>query len=348
MTGTLNYKGKKVLITGHTGFKGTWLATWLEELGATVYGYSLDIPSQPSMYEILNSNIYYKSDIRNLKCLEDTFEKIKPDIVFHLAAQPIVRKSYTDSRFTIETNVMGTYNVLECINNFDSVKNAVIITSDKCYKHGGLVNKRFKETDELGGNDIYSASKACAEIITESFSTSFFNSRDIIINTARAGNIIGGGDWGLDRLIPDCVKAISMSKDIIIRNPKHTRPFQYVLEPLYGYLLLGSLTNKYNRYNRSWNFGPINSWSVKHIVQIVIEKWGNGNYKIENKNEIFEDIVLNLNSCQAREYLSWYNIYNIDTAIEKTINWYKAYYNNKDMYEYTINEIRDYSKARNL
>jgi len=258
------YNGKRVLVTGHTGFKGGWLSLWLKELGAEVIGYSLDPPTKPSFFEAVdlkNKLIHIIGDVRDEKHLLSVFTKYQPEFVFHLAAQSLVRRSYKEPRLTYETNIMGTINVLETVRKTNSVKACIIITTDKCYENKEWVYG-YRENDPMGGYDPYSSSKACAELVVSAYRNSFFNPKDygkihnIALSSVRAGNVIGGGDWGKDRIITDCVKTLFENKTINIYNPQATRPWQYVLEPLSGYLLLGSKMYKDGRkYSSAWNFG---------------------------------------------------------------------------------------------
>ena len=254
------YKGKRVLITGHTGFKGSWLCSWLLDLGATIAGYSVDVPTEPSHFQALGLSDrieHFQGDVRNKSSLKKTIGKFCPDIIFHLAAQSLVRKSYEDPVLTFETNSLGTLNLLDCLRDQPSVIATVIITSDKCYENVEWL-WGYRENDRLGGKDPYSSSKACAELITKVYMESFFKEKGPNIATTRAGNVIGGGDWAIDRLVPDCVRAWSKKEEVVIRNPKATRPWQHVLEPLSGYLAVGQKLLQGNSAvrNQSYNFGP--------------------------------------------------------------------------------------------
>jgi len=354
------YNGKRVLVTGHTGFKGGWLSLWLKELGAEVIGYSLDPPTKPSFFEAVDLKNKLKhiiGDVRDEKHLLSVFEKYQPEFVFHLAAQSLVRFSYKKPRLTYETNVMGTVNILEATRKSKSVRAAVIITSDKCYENKEWIYG-YRENDSVGGYDPYSSSKGCAELVVSAYRRSFLNpinqnNHKIAIASARAGNVIGGGDWGEDRLIPDCVKTLSQNKIINIRNPKATRPWQYVLEPLSGYLLLGSKMHKDGkRYGSAWNFGPNDNdiITVEEIVKSVIKNWGNGDYKVDTSNQPHEAGLLKLDTSKARIFLGWKPVYNIYETIKRTINWYKYFYNGikKDkLYKIAVNEIWDYIKYPN-
>mgnify|MGYP001112907835 CR=1 FL=1 len=352
------YKNKKVLVTGHTGFKGSWLSLWLLKLGANVIGYSLEPPTQPNLFDSIklkNKITHILGDLRDENHLFNVFEKYKPEFVFHLAAQPLVRLSYTEPKLTYETNIIGTINVLEAVRKTDSVRVCVVITTDKCYENKEWVYG-YRETDPMGGYDPYSSSKACAELIVSAYRNSFFNPKDydkihnIALSSVRAGNVIGGGDWGEDRLIPDCVKTLSKNKIINIRNPQATRPWQYVLEPLSGYLLLGSKMYKDGkRYSSAWNFGPNDNdiITVEEIVKSVIKKWGNGDYKVNMSSQPHEASLLKLDTSKARTFLGWKPVYNVCEAIKRTINWYKYFYKSvgkEKLYKITVNDISDYIK----
>lgn len=345
------YKGKKILITGHTGFKGSWLSIWLEKLGAKVIGYSLEPSTNPSVFEICRLDekvINIIGDVRDYSKLVKVFEEYKPEIVFHLAAQPLVRASYKYPRETYETNVMGTVNLLEAAKNTDSVKAVIVITTDKCYENKEWVYG-YRENDPMGGYDPYSSSKGCAELAVSSYRNSFYNERRIALASARAGNVIGGGDWAEDRLIPDFVRSISQNKAIAIRNPLASRPWQYVLEPLSGYLWLGALMLKNKeKYNSAWNFGPKDTdiLSVKEILNIAIKSWGKGMLEVDESHNYHEANLLKLDISKAKSYLKWSPVYDVNKAVDNTINWYKIYYENKDenMYEYTLKQIHEYEK----
>lgn len=348
------YRGKRVLVTGHTGFKGSWLTTWLLELGANVVGYSLNVPSEPSNFEVLNLKNkikHVKGDVRDLKSLKLVFDKYSPDIVFHLAAQAITRLSYALPQETFFTNLGGTVNVLECIRGARSVKAAVIITSDKCYQNVEWI-WGYRENDRLGGEDPYSASKGCAEIAFHSYVKSFFSkSNSPKISTTRAGNVIGGGDWAVDRIVPDCVRAFSQKKKLEIRNPKATRPWQHVLEPLSGYLWLGAnlLQNKNDLAGESFNFGPKSdvNRSVEELVRYFAELWDGGKWYVPHTSNIDkkEAILLKLNCDKASQYLNWHAVLSFEETVKMTANWYKAFYSNqKDMYGFTVSQIKEYTQ----
>jgi len=350
------YIGKKVLVTGNTGFKGSWLCTWLLSLGADVYGISKNIPTKPSMFEELGlagKMTHFTEDIRNYKQINEIFNKIAPDFLFHLAAQPIVSLSYREPLDTISSNVMGTANILEVLRNYNKPCTAVIITSDKCYDNVEWV-WGYKETDTLGGKDIYSGSKGGAEIIFKSYFHSFFKNAGcpVRVATARAGNVIGGGDWALDRIIPDCMRSWSEGKIVEIRSPKATRPWQHVLEPLSGYLQLGqSLYNNRELTGESFNFGPQAEYS--HTVQDILEhmsvRWHFDDpkkaYKITDDVKFHEAGLLKLNCDKALAIFKWLPTLDYKTLLEYTSDWYYEYYKNKsDMYAYTQNQINSYEQ----
>ena len=311
------YRGKTVLVTGHTGFVGSWLCLWLKRLGACVVGYALGPPSEPSLFEAaeIGSKIdeHIVGDVRDDQKLLWAFHQHNPEIVFHLAAQPLVRLSYVEPRLTFETNVLGTLNVLESIRAARRVRTCIIVTSDKCYENEGWVYG-YRETDALGGYDPYSASKACAELVTASCRRSFFDEQlqsegsRATISTVRAGNIIGGGDWGQDRLLPDCVRALSRGQTIALRSPKAIRPWQFVLDPLSGYLWLGALMYTYpSEYAGAWNFGPDQhaGITVEQIVQMFLEQWGQGKYEVRRTDKLHEARVLRLDTSKANSLMAW-------------------------------------------
>jgi CDP-glucose 4,6-dehydratase len=353
------YSGKTVLVTGHTGFKGSWLCTWLLELGAKVVGYSLDPPTNPNMYNALNLNDKVTSvfgDVKDAKQVDATFKRYKPEIVFHLAAQPIVRRSFKEPQLTFETNVMGTVNVLDAVRKTPCSKRVIVVTSDKCYENIET-NDGYKETDRLGGKDPYSSSKACAELVVSAYRQSFFKAEEqhqAAIASVRAGNVIGGGDWGEDRLVPDCIRALQAGKEIIIRNPASIRPWQHVLEPLSGYLLLGTkLKEDRGVYATSWNFGPSekDGITVEEIVKSIIAQWGQGNYQIDSLSKGPKEAhMLKLNCVNAFELLGWNPVFSIKEAIGYTIAWYKGHLFNKnprEMYAFTVKQISEYMARGN-
>lgn len=350
------YRNKKVLVTGHTGFKGSWLSLWLKMLGAEIIGYSIDPPSIPSFFEIIGLEeelIHIYGDVRNFEYLQQIFHKNKPDIVFHLAAQPLVRVSYNEPRQTYETNVMGTVNVLEAARHTESVRAIINITSDKCYENREWV-WGYRENDPMGGDDPYSSSKGCAELVATAYLRSFFSPETygkrhhIALASARAGNVIGGGDWGTDRLVPDCIRSLTQDEPIIIRYPKATRPWQHVLEPLSGYLLLGArLWEQGARFSGSWNFGPTDDeeWSVEDVVKESIRLWGNGRYNVQSQGILHEASQLRLDCSKARIELGWNSKYSVRQTLGKTISWYKEFCNGSDRKElkaFTERQIGEY------
>jgi CDP-glucose 4,6-dehydratase len=350
------FYGKNVLITGHTGFKGGWLTLWLESLGAKIIGYSLDPPTDPSFFQ--ETGLKYlitdvRGDILHQNKVFGVVDKFHPDFIFHLAAQPLVRTSYKNPRETFNTNVMGTVNILEAIRLSQYPTTCVCITSDKCYENREWIYA-YRENDSLGGYDPYSASKGAAEIAIASYRNSFFNSekRDPIcsVSSARAGNIIGGGDWAGDRLVPDCVRSLAKGDTIKIRNPKAIRPWQFVLDPLFGYLLL-ALKMKENPilYADAWNFGPIysNNISVQKLAEMVIREWGFGNWEVASpdENTVHEASYLKLDIAKSMTKLEWKPVYTIDEAIQKTIAWYKEYYTGKkEMNKFSLDQIKEFTQ----
>lgn len=345
------YQGKRVFLTGHTGFKGSWLALWLTKLGAEVCGYSLAPNTEPSMFNELGiENKIAKSvigDILDDAALEKTMQDFQPEIVFHLAAQPLVRLSYAEPVLTYKTNVIGTLNVLEAARKCPSVKAFVNITTDKCYENKEI-NRGYREDEPMGGHDMYSSSKGCVEIMSSSFRRSFLQN-GYAMATARAGNVIGGGDWALDRLIPDCVKFINAGQKIEIRNPVAVRPWQHVLEPLSGYLLLGQKLLEHGlHYADGFNFGPNEDSVLKvaEVAQKVTEFYGRGEVVVHKRDDLHEANLLMLNIEKAEKVLGWTPTYTANQAIEKTVEWYRHFYaKDTDMYKFTINQIENYEES---
>lgn len=330
------YKNKTVLVTGHTGFKGTWLCKILINTGAKVIGYSLEAPTNPNLFslsKIESQMISIIDDIRDFNHLKEVFDKYKPEIVMHLAAQPIVRDSYKDPRYTYETNVMGTVNVLECVRLTSNVKSVLNVTTDKVYLNDDAPNHPFREEEPLDGYDPYSNSKSCSELITHSYKKSFFNNMDVAASTARAGNVIGGGDFANDRIIPDCIRAIEQGKDIIVRNPFSTRPYQHVLEPLYIYLEICEKQYKDKKYQSYYNVGPDDCDCVNtgDLVTKFCNVWGN-NAKWINKFDggPHEAAFLKLDNSKIKETFGWRPRWHIDECIAKIVDWTRVYFENKD------------------
>jgi CDP-glucose 4,6-dehydratase len=340
------YKGKRVLVTGCTGFKGSWLSLWLTELGATVCGYALTPNTQPSLFNVLNLNSqisYIAGDILDRAKLEKTFNDFRPEVVFHLAAQPLVRLSYAEPVLTYETNVIGTLNVLEAARKCGSVKVFVNVTTDKCYENKEVA-KGYVETDPMGGYDMYSSSKGCAELLSSSYRRSFL-ADDFALSTARAGNVIGGGDWAQDRLLPDCAKAISNGEKIEIRNPIAVRPWQHVLEPLSGYLTLGErLLTDGHKYAEGFNFGPHEEsvLTVAEVARLFIQYYGAGELLVHKRDTLHEAGLLMLNIEKAQQVLNWTPVLKADKAIKDTAEWYKLFYAGKPMLDYTLQQIKNY------
>lgn len=348
------WKNKKVLVTGHTGFKGSWLSIWLNEMGAEVIGYALEPYSEKDNFVLsrIGEKITdIRGDIRDLNHMEQVFEKYKPEIVFHLAAQPLVRLSYEQPKETYEINVMGTLNVLECIRNNEYTKAAIMITTDKCYDNKEQI-WGYRENEPFGGYDPYSSSKGCAEILIASYRNSFMNPKDYekhhkSIASVRAGNVIGGGDWAKDRIIPDCIRAIEAGEEIQIRSPQSVRPWQHVLEPLSGYLLLAQkMYENPVKYAEGWNFGPnldsiVPVWEIGNLL---IKHYGKGQLKdVSDPNAVHEAKLLALDIAKARFILGWKPKMNIEKTIQMTAEWYKRY-KTENVYELCVEQIEEYMK----
>jgi CDP-glucose 4,6-dehydratase len=351
------FSGKKVFITGHTGFKGSWLTLWLNMLGADIKGYALKPEEEHSLYKLIRGDELCDSiiaDIRDLKTLSKEILEYQPDYIFHLAAQPLVTESYRQPLCTFEVNAQGTANVLEAMRQLQKPCIAVMITTDKVYENREA-NYHYKEDDKLGGYDPYSASKACAEIVISSFRNSFFNPVEYSVHkksvsVARAGNVIGGGDWAKDRIIPDTIKAFQENKPVLLRSPKSIRPWQHVLDPLYGYLLLAAKqTEDPETFSDAFNFGPdkIDNYTVEDIAKKAIEYWGSGTIaKTESKNEFHEAGLLHLDNTKARTKLGWTPFMNSWAAVKTTIDWYKTVHLQPGMSkEITGKQIIEYMKG---
>jgi len=351
------FKGRKVLLTGHTGFKGSWLSILLHHLGARVYGYALEPPTEPSLYklahidDLVSSNI---GDIRNYKKLFDVIHKCEPDIIIHMAAQPIVRESYKTPRETYETNVMGTVNVLEAARHVKSVRAILNVTTDKCYENKEWV-WAYRENEPLGGFDPYSNSKACSELVTSSFRNSFFNPNEydkhgVALASARAGNVIGGGDWADDRLIPDFIRAMIRGDKVKIRSPYAIRPWQHVFEPLSGYLTLcEKLFTKGADFAEAWNFGAEESdaHNVEWIIRNICELWGSrASYEIDNSPQPHEASYLKLDCSKAKSKLNWHPVWPVEKALSMTVEWTKSYLDKKDLLKICVDQINEYFLER--
>lgn len=346
------WKDKKVFLTGHTGFKGSWLSLWLQSMGATVKGYSLAPPTHPSLFLVADVAKDMESeigDIRDLAQLKQSMLTFNPDILIHMAAQPLVRLSYVEPVETYTTNVIGTVNVLEAARSCQNLKAIVSVTTDKCYE-----NKEwawgYRENEPMGGHDPYSSSKGCAELVTSAYRNSFFNSDDTAaLATARAGNVIGGGDWADDRLIPDILKAFENSKSVIVRNPLSTRPWQHVLEPLSGYLVLAEhLYTQGDEFAQAWNFGPKDEdcKPVNWILDQMVATWGEGaGWALDQNNNPHEAGFLKLDCSKAKQKLYWEPKWNLEHTLNSIVNWHKSWKNKEDMKQKCFQEIKSYSKS---
>lgn len=345
------YKDKKILVTGNTGFKGSWLTIWLLMLGGEVHGLSSGVPTDPSHYDSarLGTKINsYESDVRDLGVVKTIISQLKPDFVFHLAAQPLVRESYADPVTTIETNVIGTMNVLEALRQVNHKCTAIMITSDKCYDNVEWT-WGYRETDHLGGKDPYSASKGAAELIIKTYAHSFFgkDESNVKVASVRAGNVIGGGDWAKDRIVPDCMRAWSAGENVHIRNPQATRPWQHVLEPLSGYLLLGQKLFEDHKFNgEPFNFGPHanQNFTVRQLITKMQEHWPGGvEYPDIKGNAEKEANLLKLCCDKALHAMAWQPTLNFDETARFTVDWYrKFYFDSPDIYEMTCSQINEY------
>ena len=351
----LAWRGRRVFLTGHTGFKGGWLALWLQQLGASVRGYSLDPPTTPNLFtelrlaELIEDT---RGDLADSAKLTTALQEFSPEIVFHLAAQPLVRRSYIDPVGTYVTNVLGTAHLLEAVRMTPSVKAVVVITTDKCYENREWV-WGYREQDPLGGYDPYSSSKACVEILTASYRQSFFSSHNgsnhaVAIATARAGNVVGGGDWSEDRLIPDLIRGFLEGKPVRIRYPGAIRPWQHVLDPLAGYLALGQrLLNNDLKFASAWNFGPSDeeTWTVGHVADAMASRWGNGaGCETDGTPSQHEATYLKLDASKARAELGWAPRLKLENTLNWVVDWFRAWQKNCDMREFTSRQISSYEE----
>jgi CDP-glucose 4,6-dehydratase len=344
------WQNKKVLITGHTGFKGSWLSLWLQHLGASVSGFALPAPTQPSLFEIADVVVGMHSvegDVRDMDGLKKMVEACRPEIIVHMAAQALVRYSYENPVETYATNVMGTVNLLEVARHSDSVRVVLNITSDKCYENREWV-WAYRENEPMGGHDPYSSSKGCAELVTEAYRKSYFSNgaSKCVVASARAGNVIGGGDWATDRLIPDIIRAFTLASPAVIRSPNASRPWQHVLEPLNGYMtLVENLWEHGQEYAGGWNFGPGDQGAmpVVWIVTKMIEAWGEGaSYKLDSQPQVHEANYLKLDSSKARNLLGWAPKLDLSQALRWLTEWYMVCQQGADMRAYTLSQIDDY------
>lgn len=349
------WRGRRVFVTGHTGFKGSWLALWLNRLGARIAGYALDPCTEPNLFTLASVREIVtdvRGDIRDYSRLESSMTEFAPEVVFHLAAQPIVRRGYADPVGTYSSNVMGTVHVLEAVRKTPTVRAVVCVTTDKCYQNQGWVWP-YRESDRLGGYDPYASSKACAEIITAAYRRSFFpderlHEHHVALSTARAGNVIGGGDWSEDRLVPDLVRGFCSGNPILIRRPEAVRPWQHVLDPLQGYLMLAAkLFAQDAQFGCSYNFGPNTEeiWPVERIATKLVALWGEAASWIrDSQTSMHEDHVLRLDASKARLELGWKPRLGIETALEWTVSWYRAWKRGDDLAELSGKQIAQYER----
>ncbi len=351
------WRGKRVFLTGHTGFKGSWLSLWLQSMGAEVTGYALNPPTNPSLFEVANVGEGMTSvigDVRDLSLLQKTMQDANPEIVIHMAAQPLVRYSYANPVETYATNVMGSVHLLEAVRNTKGVKAVVSVTSDKCYENREWV-WGYREDEAMGGYDPYSNSKGCAELVTAAYRSSFFNPENykehgVAVASARAGNVIGGGDWAGDRLIPDFIRAIVAGETVVIRSPNAIRPWQHVLEPLSGYLVLAEkLYTHGNKFSEAWNFGPSDgdAKSVEWIINQLVTNWGDGaGFKVdEAAANLHEAHFLKLDCSKARMQLGWQPRWDATETIKRICAWHKAHLSGEDMKAYALGEIGQYQAS---
>jgi len=341
------WKGKRVFLTGHTGFKGSWTAIWLNSMGAIVKGYALNPPTSPNLFDVARVSGLIESeinDVRNYSALSDSILNFSPDIVFHMAAQPLVRVSYTMPLETYEVNIMGTANLLNAIRQCASVRAVVNVTTDKCYE-----NKEwqwgYRENEPMGGRDPYSSSKGCAELVTAAYRDSYLLSSGVGVATARAGNVIGGGDWAEDRLIPDTLKAFEIGKPVVVRNPLATRPWQHVLEPISGYFMLAErLFSKPSEFSSGWNFGPYDGdvQPVGWIIDNLTKLWPGATWVLDREPNPHEAILLKLDISKATASLNWTPTWDLKKALKYIVNWHKLWIDNNDMRQVCYNEINKY------
>ncbi|MCI9596449.1 MAG: CDP-glucose 4,6-dehydratase [Firmicutes bacterium] len=344
------YKNKRVFVTGHTGFKGSWLCQTLVKLGADVIGYALEPEPGPNLFSICGLKTQMRTvfgDIRDHSHLQRIIQSTRPEFVFHLAAQPIVRESYSDPRYTFETNVMGTVNLLECVRKTGTVRSLVNVTTDKVYDNLET-DKAYREEDRLDGYDPYSNSKSCSELVTHSYKRSFFAQQNIAISTARAGNVIGGGDFAKDRIIPDCVRAAETKQDILIRNPYSIRPYQHVLDPIFAYLLIAKRQYENSDLQGCYNVGPDDRDCVStgQLADLFCEKWGGIHWIDQHDGGPHEAAFLKLDSGKLKEKMAWHPVWHIETAVEKTVQWTKAYLSSGNPGKIMVQQIEDFIKEK--
>lgn len=347
------WKNRKVFLTGHTGFKGGWLSLWLHDLGAQITGFALEAETL-SMYNAVGlSSVFKKSivgDIRDMLALEQAMKECEPEIVIHMAAQPLVQKSYVDPLGTYATNVMGTVHVLEAVRKTSSVKTILNITTDKCYENNEWI-WAYRENEPMGGSDPYSSSKGCAELVSSAYRCSFFDDKGVALATARAGNVIGGGDWAQNRIVPDAMRSFASGEILMVRNPASIRPWQHVLEPIAGYIMLcQQLTLEPRSFTGAWNFGPENgnAQPVSVLADIISDAWGEkAAWATDDSVHPHEAHFLKLDSSKANHYLQWKPVWQLDRTLCETVAWYKAWNNKEDMREYSLIQIRNYQSESN-
>ncbi len=348
------WAGRKIFLTGHTGFKGSWLSLWLGQLGAEVTGYSLPALTAPSLYtdakvaEAVRNDI--RGDIRDAAALTEAIQAASPEIVIHMAAQALVRDSYDDPVTTYSTNIMGTVNLLEAVRDTPGVKAVLNITTDKCYENKNWV-WGYRENDPMGGHDPYSSSKGCAELVSSAYRSSFLQGAGIALATARAGNVIGGGDWTKDRIVPDAMRAFMAKRTLLVRNPMATRPWQHVLEPLSGYLMLcQQLISEPVAFAEAWNFGPNEEDApqpVSRLTDALVESWGEqAKWRLDDGAHPHEAWDLKLESSKARARLKWRPTWGLERTLDETVQWYKAWHNKADMRAFTLHQIESHQRER--
>lgn len=347
------FRGKRVLVTGHTGFKGSWLSLWLHQMGAQVLGYALPPERDDDHFNLLglaHKIEHVVGDIRDLAAVRQAFDRFQPEIVFHLAAQPLVRYSYAEPKLTFDTNVGGSVNILEAVRTTPSVRALVYVTSDKCYRNHEWI-WGYRENDELGGHDPYSASKAAAELVFSSYQDSFFLTRaGFGAASVRAGNVIGGGDWALDRIVPDAIRALRADKPIALRNPNSTRPWQHVLEPLSGYLMIAArLLREPQRYAGAWNFGPRGESirTVQALAEAAARQWGGGKVQVaQEANAVHEAGLLHLNCDKAHQLLGWHPLWDFERTVAETVQWYREVTSGASALDVSSRQIRNYMESQ--
>lgn len=347
------WKDRRVFITGHTGFKGSWLSLWLSQLGAKITAYSLAAPTNPSMFQLAkverSVEKSFHGDIRDGAALKAAIFEEKPEIVIHMAAQSLVRESYADPVETYSTNVMGTVYLLEAVRKTPGIKAVLNITSDKCYENKEKL-QGYRENEAMGGHDPYSSSKGCAELVSSAYWRSFLQDAGIALATARAGNVIGGGDWAKDRIIPDAIDAFIANRPLTVRNPMAIRPWQHVLEPLSGYLMLcQQLFKQPNDYAKGWNFGPndTDAQPVSTLADGLTKNWGNhASWQLDDGAYPHEATYLKLDCTMAKTHLKWQSVWNLERALSETVSWYKAWHEKKDMNNFTVRQIESYQQEQ--